>query len=160
MNKICLIRFTRFVITSLQLWGGCYGGSSDPKLFYPSNPKSLSKITTQILNPKTFTPQIHNYFTPQIQFFTKTWSIRFIWHCLRAFDHLWLSYEHDSMVGRVVLQSEKICGMVFSAESHLTHWDGNWSYRSNIMADADAAGKGGLFWTHLSVIWWVWAVIW
>ena len=31
--------------------------------------------------------------------------------------------------------------------AHLTHWDGNWSYRSNIMADAEAAEKGGLFQT-------------
>ena len=31
--------------------------------------------------------------------------------------------------------------------THLTHWDGNWSYRSYIMADAEAAEKCGLFQT-------------
>ena len=31
--------------------------------------------------------------------------------------------------------------------THLTHWDGSWSYRSYIMADAEAAEKGGLFQT-------------
>ena len=31
--------------------------------------------------------------------------------------------------------------------SHLTHWDGNWSYRSYIMADAEAAEKVWLFQT-------------
>ena len=36
---------------------------------------------------------------------------------------------------------------LWPAISHLTHWDGNWSYRSNIMADAEAAEKGGLFQT-------------
>ena len=33
------------------------------------------------------------------------------------------------------------------SKSHLTHWDGNWSYRSKIMADAEAAEKCGLFQT-------------
>ena len=31
--------------------------------------------------------------------------------------------------------------------AHLNHWDGNWSYRSYIMADAEAADKGWLFQT-------------
>ena len=35
--------------------------------------------------------------------------------------------------------------MVYVTRAHLTHWDGNWRYRSYIMADAEAAEKGGLF---------------
>ena len=31
--------------------------------------------------------------------------------------------------------------------ANLNHWDGNWSYRSSIMADAEAAEKGWLFQT-------------
>ena len=39
------------------------------------------------------------------------------------------------------------CGQMVGANTHLTHWDGNWSYRSKIMADAEAAEKCGLFQT-------------
>ena len=65
------------------------------------------------------------------------WLIKLDTHCtiylLMAYFHLQMGAMFDNFC--------------FPTVSHLAHWDGNWSYRSYIMADAEAAEKGGLFQT-------------